>query len=389
MECQKQLFQLRPDVHYLNCAYKAPLLKSAEEAAIAALVRNRNPADFQTGDFFDPAIQIRELFSELIHCRPGQVALIPSVAYGMASALNNIPAKSAGKAVTIEDEFPSGIFALKKWCADQQNELHTVASPVQDIPRGASWNQALLHAIDERTSVVVLSAVHWMDGYRFDLAAIGARCAEVGAKLVVDGTQCVGALPINVQELGIHALIVGGYKWLLGPYSLSLAYFSEDFNQGVPLEEAWSNRSNARQFSQLTDYAPDYLPEAARYNMGQSSHFILLPMLKAALEQILAWGPDRIQAYGQALCAPLRTYLHGLDITLEAPEFASQHLFTLPLPGEITSDAMRTSLQAHGVVISVRGNALRLSVNVFNDEADIQQLIRAIEAVRRAPAGSF
>ncbi|MCB0621142.1 MAG: aminotransferase class V-fold PLP-dependent enzyme, partial [Saprospiraceae bacterium] len=78
------------------------------------------------------------------------------------------------------------------------------------------WNQRILEQIDDRTSVVLLSSAHWMNGLRFDLKAIGQRCREVGAKFLVDGTQSVGVLPIDVQDLHIDALICATYKWLLG-----------------------------------------------------------------------------------------------------------------------------------------------------------------------------
>ena len=50
ISCQKHLFNLKPNNHYLNCAYKAPLLKTAEEAAIRALIKERNPADLEVNE---------------------------------------------------------------------------------------------------------------------------------------------------------------------------------------------------------------------------------------------------------------------------------------------------------------------------------------------------
>jgi len=64
MDCQKHLFNLHPNVHYLNNAYKGPLLKSAEAAAIHALQRGRNPSDMKIGDFFDLVEEVKEMPSQ-------------------------------------------------------------------------------------------------------------------------------------------------------------------------------------------------------------------------------------------------------------------------------------------------------------------------------------
>lgn len=79
--------------------------------------------------------------------------------------------------------------------------------------------QRLKAAIDEHTALVTLGHVHWADGTLFDLKAIRRKTAEAGTWLVVDGTQSVGALPFDVQEIQPDALICAGYKWLMGPYS--------------------------------------------------------------------------------------------------------------------------------------------------------------------------
>jgi selenocysteine lyase/cysteine desulfurase len=110
---------------------------------------------------------------------------------------------------------------------------------------------------------------------------------------VVDGTQSVGALPFDVRRVRPDALIVASYKWMMGPYSLGLAYYGERFDGGVPLEETWMGRKGSEDFSALVDYVDDYQPGALRYDVGERSNFALMPMLTAALELLLAWKPRR------------------------------------------------------------------------------------------------
>lgn len=380
MDCQKHLFSLDPTIHYLNCASKSPLLKKAETAAVQALIRNRNPASISVNDFFDEVEEVRQLFGKIVHCNASNVALIPSSSYGFSTVLNNVLPKRNGKAIVLDEEFPSGYFSVQTWCKEHQNEL-VVVKPEADLKTlGEHWNAKILEAIDANTSLVLISAIHWMTGLKYDLEAIGAKCAAVGAYFIVDGSQAVGALPMDVKALNIDALVCAGYKWLFGSYSLGIAYIGDRFKDGQPLEESWMNRTNARDFSSLTTYEANYQPNAGRYNVGETSNLVLMPILKTGLEQLEIWKVSNIQAYTKELVQPLWTYLNGIGGILEEERYFSTHLFSLPLVEHLSLDVLRENLNRYNVVISSRGKYLRVSVNVYNDSKDIQQLIAAIKA---------
>lgn len=379
MDCQKHLFSLRSNVHYLNCASKAPLLKSAENAAMKALIREQNPVDISVADFFSEVDVVKKYFANLVHCHAQQVALIPSSSYGFSSVVHNISAKKDGHVLVMKEEFPSGFFALKRWCDTYHNDLITIGPDEGLTVVGANWNQKMLDAINKNTAIVLISSIHWMSGVKFDLNAIGEKCAAVGATFIVDGSQSVGVLPMDVEKFKIDALICAGYKWLFGPYSLGVAYISDTFKNGIPLEESWMNRTNARNFRSLTGYETEYEPNAGRYNVGQTSNFILMPILKEGLKQVNEWTVPRVQKYTKDLIKPLLHYLEGLGAALEPPAYFSNHLFDLKLPKYINRDVFQQNLAAHNVYLSLRGEYLRVSVHVFNDKADIQHLILAIQ----------
>ncbi len=382
MICQKHLFSLRPGIHYLNCARKSPLLKTAEEACIKALIRGRNPINISIEDFFSESNVVREYFSKIINCQPSEIAILPSTSYGFSSALNNISPKRNGNAITIKEEFPSGYFSIKRWCKDHQNELVVVGPDQNSNTYGESWNNNIVNAINQNTSIVLMSGIHWMNGTKFDLKRIGDKCKSVGARFILDGTQTVGALPLDVKDLNIDALVCATYKWLFGPYSICLAYFGEAFANGIPLEEAWLNRTNSRKFSDLTNYQSEYHVNAGRYNVGESSNFITMPILRESLKQLNEWDVAKIQDYCKNLIQPLIKYLKSMNVELEGDKYFSNHLFSLKLPGNIDTNILNAKLEQHNIIVSLRGEFIRVSVNVFNDESDIQKLIEVIEMVR-------
>lgn len=239
-----------------------------------------------------------------------------------------------------------------------------VGPPTEGPDRTLAWNEAILSAIDEDTAVVAMAQVHWADGTPFDLERIGRRTREVGAAFIIDGTQSVGALPFDVEKLQPDALVCAAYKWLMGPYSIGMAYFGARYDGGIPLEESWMSREDSRDFAGLVDQGGAYREGAARYDVGETSNFILIPMLLAALEQVLDWGVDRIDEYCRALSGQLFP--------------GTGHLFALRLPIGADPEQVKVHLQKRNVFVSVRGRAIRVSPYLYNDASDLEALEDAL-----------
>lgn len=374
LSCQRDAFTLPKGEHYLNCAYMSPLPKAVEEAGIAGIRRKRNPAAITSDDFFSGADRARSLFGQLVGASPARIAIIPAVSYAAALVARNLPLRRGQSVVIAAEQFPSNVHAWGSLCRASGAELRTARPPASAESRGEAWNEAILEAIDVDTALVALSHVHWTDGTRFDLVAIGRRAREVGAALVVDGTQSVGALPFDVSAVQPDALLCAAYKWLLGPYSIGLAYLGPRFDGARPLEETWLGRAGSEDFRTLVDYRDEYQPGAARFDVGQRSNFALLPMLNAALELLLAWDPSAIQDYCRRLAAPLLSEVRNAGFEVEDDQWRAAHLFGIrPPPGTEILDLQRRLVDRR-VFASLRGTALRVSPHVYNDDADMSAL---------------
>jgi selenocysteine lyase/cysteine desulfurase len=376
--CQRAAFRIPDHVHYLNCAYMAPLPRVVEDALVEGVRRKRLPTELHPDDFFAESDRVRSAFARLVGGPdPSRVALHPSVSYGVATAARNLPLERGRRVVILGEQFPGNVYAWRRRAQETGAEIRTVLRPPGAAP-GARWNEALLAAIDDRTAVVAVPTVHWTDGTRFDLEAVGARCREVGAALVVDGTQSVGAVPFDVTRVRPDALVVAGYKWLLGPYSLALTWLGPRFDSGVPLEETWIARAGSEDFQHLVDYVDEYQPGAVRYDVGERSNFALLPGLLAALELLLDWTPQAISAYAGALTAPLLEQARSLGFGVEADPWRSAHLFGLRMPPGRDLSALRAVLEERDVYVSLRGASLRVSPHLYNDEADVRALAEVL-----------
>jgi selenocysteine lyase/cysteine desulfurase len=377
LDCQKDLFQLDDDVIYLNCAYMSPQLKSVEMVGRLALAQKNKPWTITASDFFEPVEALKKTFSKLINnSEPARIAIVPSASYGMASAARNVPMQSGQKILVVEEQFPSNYYSWDRLCQERGGKMEVITA-TDSIRRSETWNEKIIAAIDEQVVVVALGHVHWADGTLFDLEAIREACDRVGAYLIIDGTQSVGALPFDVQKIRPDALICAGYKWLLGPYSLGVAYYGPRFDNGIPIEENWINRHNSDQFTGLVSYEPRYQPGAGRYSMGQQSNFMLVPQLTAAIQQLNAWQPKRIQAYCQYISEEALQLLQSFGCQIDQSEKVAHHLRGVRLSQNMDADLLQQKLKARNIHVSKRGNAIRIAPHVYNTDAEMKCLVGA------------
>ena len=379
---QSHLFSIPEDITYLNMSYMSPQLKAVDAVGQQALVRKAQPWGITIDDFFEPLKRLRSAFAQLIEADgPDRIAVIPSVSYGLANVAKNAGIKTGDRIVILHEQFPSNVYSWQQAAEEAGAELITVAPPIERENRGAVWNARLLEAITPNTRVVALAHVHWADGTRFDIKAIRARTREVGALLVIDGTQSVGALPFSVKELQPDALICGGYKWLMGPYSLGVAYYGPAFDEGRPIEENWINRKGSEDFSRLVNYQPDYGPGAARYSVGEQSNFVLVPMLTTAIEQLLDWGVANIQAYTQHITAEAIPALRDLGCYIEDEAYRGHHLIGVHFPEGFPVEALKAYLTQEQVFVSYRGACMRVSPHLYNTPEHLQKLVAGFRMV--------
>ena len=383
MNCQRDLFSLPDGQHYLNCAYMSPLLKAVETAGINGLRRKASPAEITPADFFDPAEELRLAFARLVHTSPERIALVPAVSYGMGIATYNLPLTPEQNVVIPGEEFPSNVYPWLEQCKRTRATLRRVDRPREARAPGTVWNTRFLEAIDTDTAVVALSSVHWTDGTLFELEQIGQRAREVGALFIVDGTQSVGALPFDFEQVQPDLLVCAGYKWLLGPYQYSFAAVGDRLLHGEPFEQNWINRKDSQHFSALINYQSEYQPGARRFDTGERSNFIMIPMLLAALKQINEWGVNNIQRYCAQLSAELGQALDGTPYTVVPPHERAAHLFGVRIADTEQTPAILEALRQRAVHVSQRGTSIRVSPHVYNTEEDIMALAEALRAAVR------
>ena len=377
---QRELFEIPDDIAYLNCAYMSPQLRKVRAVGEEAVARKSRPWEISPRDFFENSETARRLFAQLVGGDTEGVAIIPSASYGMAVATANVPLKTGQNVVVLEEQFPSNIYPWRELAKHTGAKVVTVPRPA-----GQDWTSAVLEHVDGRTAVVAVPNCHWTDGSILDLVRTGERTKEVGAALVVDATQSLGACPLNVSEVRSDFLVSAAYKWLLGPYSLGFLYVSETYREGVPIEHNWISREGSEDFARLVEYTDAYAPGARRYDVGERSNFVLLPMAIEALRQILTWGVENIAASLRMLTDRIEEEAEKLGIEAAPATMRAGHMIGLGLSPEAPKD-IATRLAEENVFVSVRGHNLRVSPHLYNTERDVRRLFDSLNRHLRSPA---
>ncbi|MBZ0247515.1 MAG: aminotransferase class V-fold PLP-dependent enzyme [Cyclobacteriaceae bacterium] len=357
----------------------SPLLKKVEKAGIEGIKGKRNPIHISPKEFFTSGELLRKQFAKLVGSKdPKRIAIIPSASYGMANAAHNIKLRSSEKVIVMGEQFPSNYYPWQRLCLDSGARLETIAPPQTRVNRGKVWNERILDAIDNNTRIVAMGHVHWADGTLYNLKEIRKRTLEVGALLLIDATQSVGALPFNIQSIQPDVLVCAGYKWMMGPYSIGLAYYGPYFDNGTPIEENWINRLNSEDFAGLVNYEVAYQPGALRYEVGEHSNFILAPMMLEALQQINEWKPKNIQEYCAKISKRPIELLRENGFWIEDDQYRANHLFGVRLPEGKDIKTVKAKLKKKNISVSYRGDAIRVSPHVYNQEKELMNFARVL-----------
>ena len=379
LQNQKHLFNLTEDVTYLNIAALSPSFQTIEEAGIKAVKKKSQPHQIPISDFFEPVVELKKLFAKLIDVDDhNRIANIPSVSYGLSTVANNIKLNQGDEILVLEGQFPSNYYVWESLAKQYNAKVKVVQAPVTKHDQGLLWNQAILDAITDHTAVIAISNIHWSNGTIFNLKDISKKAKLHQALLIIDGSQSIGALPFSTNEIQPDAVICAGYKWLFGPYGCGYAYFGAYFDNGIPIEENWSNRLGSENFAGLTNYESEYKPLANRYSVGEHGSFIYVQMQIAALKQILAWTPKAIQNYCQHITQDAVISLKALGCEIEDASHRAHHLFGIKLPESINLDALKKTLKDQSIFVSYRGQFVRVSCHLYNTKEDFTKLINAI-----------
>jgi selenocysteine lyase/cysteine desulfurase len=381
LPCQRALFDIPRDVCFLNAASWSPLPLAVQEVGRAAIARKGQPwklaSNFQSQQYE----RARKAAAALIGADPADVALIPSVGYGVSTAGKVLTIPSGSRVLVLQDDHTSPVL---EWMSRAEAGGFAVETVKQ--PADGDWTSAVLEAIERAGAapfaLVSISSVHWSDGGALDMMRISQAAKAKGAALLVDATHDAGVRRIDVKALDPDFLIFPTYKWVLGPYGRAFMYVARRRQNGVPLEQTAAARKavSAEDTIYFRDIA--YAEGARRYDMGERDHFISMEMAAVGMEMMASWGNEAIVARLSMLTDRLADGLANSGVRVIDKKLRAPHVLSLQFPNGMAPD-LPTKLAAENVHAAPRLGRLRISPHVYNDEQDVDRFIEVFRKVAR------
>lgn len=366
---RRQFALLDEAPHFASCRPGAlsDHLAHAMQRMTASLVDSQAP----WGTWVDVVEQYRAKSAAFLGCSADQIAVLSCASEGAFQAVSSLDwSGERNRLVTSDLEFPS---VGNVWRA-QRDGIEIVNVPgIEDALHADNW----IPLIDERTKLVSIPLVSYINGTRPEIEQVIAHAHSVGALVFVDAYQGAGVVPFSVDELQCDFLVTGNLKYLLGLPGIAMLYAREPENaeQDACLT-GWFGRVNPFEFDPAL---VDYPSTARRYETGTYA----IPSAYAAvagyemLEQIdIAQCWPHIEALRESLAEALSGLGYEIDYPADPAHRGPEVAIVTDDP-----DALAARLSALRVGTSPRGSRLRLSLHAYSAQRDIDALVEAMRSL--------
>ena len=373
---QRALFEMPRHICYLNSASYSPLPLKTQEAGRAAVGRKGTPWTLDAGFANRQHERARAAAARLINADPADIALIPSISYGVATAAKVLTIERGARVIVLENDHSSPVL---EWQARAEAQGYVVETVHQ--PDDGDWTAAVLAAIERPGAAPVglasISSVHWSDGGLIDIDKVGAALRQRGAKFLIDATQGVGVLAMDVKRLDPDFVIFPTYKWLLGPYGRAFLYVVPRHQDGIPLEQTAGGRRDVRAENAVYFADLRYTPDARRFDMGERDHFVSMEMASIGMEMMADWGAAAVAQRLQMLTERIAEGVHGFGVSVAERHLRAPHILCLGFKDGMPKGLIE-ALAGEDIHVAARLGRMRISPHVFNDEADADRFVAAL-----------
>ncbi|MDD4973922.1 MAG: aminotransferase class V-fold PLP-dependent enzyme [Bacteriovorax sp.] len=361
---------------YFNSAYFGPSPIRSKATILAAMERELDPSFYAYDDWMSISEKLRIKFATLIKTSPDNITHSTSSSDVVNIVANGFIFEKGDRVAAINKDYPSNILPWmlaerhKKFVFDKL-DLGSVVVPTPD------W---LEQNLKPQTRIFNMSYVAFDTGKKIDLSSIGKYLKSKNILFVVDATQALGGLEITPEELSyIDVLTVSSYKWMLGPYGHAFAYFSQKAQDQIyHLNANWILSPNSKQVYNLLDYTTETLPGARQYDRGQAANLLCSGCLEGSLSFLLEIGLSSIEKYNASVRDYFLANYPKEKYNLVTP---LEHMANIVCLKAVAGDSivLEAELKKRNIDVSVRQGNIRLSFHVFNNNRQVDELIKALD----------
>lgn len=234
--------------------------------------------------------------------------------------------------------------------------------------------QRFTQMITPKTKLIVLSHVFWETGNINPVKEICKIAKSLNVPVLVDGAQAVGAVPVEVEEVGADFYVFPAHKWLLGPEGIGFLYISS--KNLSKINQTYAGNASFRYHDGRTTYIPS--SGAKRFEIGTRYRPIINGMIS---------GLDWLNEIGTEQChSQINSNMSFLKQRIEETSNLSllssniKNIATVKLAEDVNAKSVRKELEKYNVYVNdiERFNAIRISIGFYNTEEQIINLLSKI-----------
>jgi selenocysteine lyase/cysteine desulfurase len=356
---------LREKTYLYNCSQGA--LSDVVEAGMREYAESWRTSSDPWSEWVGAYESLRTEFARFINAHPDEVAIVTSASAGINPIANAIEFGERNKVVMGEYEFPT---MGHIWLAQRPR-----GAVVQflDGSGHAISTERYERAIDDRTAMVPLTHVSFVNGFRSDVAAIVRIAHANGALVFLDGYQDCGTRPLDVKALDVDFFVTGALKYLLGPPGLAFLYVRRELIETLtPSMTSWFSQREV--FSFRTKHL-DPAPSARRFETGTPA-IPNIYLARPALGLLARTGMENVAAQIERLTSAFHQGARNLGIQSKTPVESVGPLVVLRAND---AAALVARLTARGIVTSCRHDGVRFAFHVYNTLEDVETALHALE----------
>jgi selenocysteine lyase/cysteine desulfurase len=309
---------------------------------------------------------VRAKLAVFIGARPEEIAFLPNTSTGMGIIAQML--KGKGSVLTMDDEFPSTTFP---WL-NLGYQVDFVS------PEGGTYPlERIESAIRPDHGILVTSLVQYKTGFRQQVRELGLLCKRNGLILVVNATQALGVFPIDVAADGVDFLVFSGLKWACAGYGTGALYMKSDFLI-LPMPMAgWRSVD----FPERMDNRRLQLKREASVLEAGCPSFPAIFALGGALDLLADIGKEACMNRVLYLSRQLEQWLinDNFPVIPVLKETCRSGIVMMKTAG---ASLLVMELAKRNILLSARGEGLRISVHIFNNEEDLEKLMNALRELR-------
>lgn len=368
----RSLFLAAQHYTYLNSAALSPMPATAMKAVISQLVDVAGGGTIGYQNWIDTKNRARALLADMMNVRADQVAFTRNTSDGFSSIAAGLEWKDGNNIVSFENEFPANFYPWRRVRDEFGVELRLCSER-----NGRIDIDEFISLIDSNTKVVAISAVQYASGFRADLTRIGRAAREAGALFCVDIIQGLGAMEFDLPAQFVDAACAASHKWLCSPEGCGIIYLSDRARERIkPTLVGWISVEEPWDFA---DREQNFKSTALAWETGTGCAALFYG-LEQSLKLLTDTGIGNIESYLSDLTDQLCDGVAGKNyeiVSSRAPAEKSAIVCIKHLNG-LSSNQIAKQLERQRIIVSPRGDRLRIAPHFYNNSEDIDRLIEAL-----------